>query len=187
MSATTNAKAGKGKRPVGTGLKPRSSTAQPNPLSADEVQQQASAEPTAEGSKVPETGQALGVQNLESSEEPIVADGSIADSQGPEVPEAAIELAKAMRESREGEPSLDEIEDHIRHGETPEQVASQLRPIFGLGKQANGDFVVALTINEFYVESCKQFAEADKTTVEDWCSRLFNSTLEAYCRPNKGR
>lgn len=65
--------------------------------------------------------------------------------------------------------------------------AADVQRRFSLGRRPNGDFGVVLTIPEYYVQSVQDFAEHAKQTVEEWCSQLFASTIEAYCKPTKGR
>lgn len=52
----------------------------------------------------------------------------------------------------------------------------------------NGDLVVGVRIPEYFVEPCRQFAEADSgKSLDQWCSEFFVQALEAYCTPLKGR
>lgn len=57
-----------------------------------------------------------------------------------------------------------------------------------IGLRSNRDFGVVITIPEYSVEPCRQFAEADSNKpLEQWCSEFFLQALEAYCTPLKGR
>lgn len=56
-----------------------------------------------------------------------------------------------------------------------------------LGQQADGTFKVVLAIDEGYIESIRQEAEANSMTAEQWCSQQFNFFLESWWSKPKGR
>lgn len=59
--------------------------------------------------------------------------------------------------------------------------------IHTLGEQPNGDYKTVVTINEGYIEAVRQWAEADKKTVEEWLSDFITAYLESYGSPARSR
>ena len=57
----------------------------------------------------------------------------------------------------------------------------------GLGQQSDGSFKLVLAVDEGYIESIRQEAEANSMTPEQWCSQQFNFFLESWWAKPKGR
>ena len=56
-----------------------------------------------------------------------------------------------------------------------------------LGQQSDGTFKLVLSVDEGYIESIRQEAEANSMTAEQWCSQQFNFFLESWWAKPKGR
>ena len=118
---------------------------------------------------------------MDSEKEPVVAE----IAPGPEIPQAAFDLVAALQQSAASgaELTIEEAKEANPLMIVHENGAVERVPE-GFGAQANGDLIVGLTIPEYHVQSCKDFAEADGgKSLEAWCSEFFISALEAYCQP----
>ena len=110
----------------------------------------------------------------------------------PEEPQAAVDLQKLLLDSAEQASSAvpmrvklvteAELDELMRFA--PGQRISVSSP---LGPQADGSFGAVVTISEWYVEGCKQAAESDGRTLDQWMSEQFQFFLDGYFTPNKGR
>lgn len=168
-------------RQIGKGMKPRraqeqtsSADSEVQPVSADEVQQEAAEEPQEQPAESELTAPKQEPESVQNLDEPKVAD------------EEAAELLEKLRQSS---PSIAEIEAAVDRCDSvriePNGDVS-ISPV--LGMQPNGDCKVALTVPEYFVQPCKDFAEADGgKSLDQWCSEFFLQALEAYCQPAKGR
>jgi len=107
-------------------------------------------------------------------------------------PEAVIHAIETDEEERHAPGGYDiQFDEAMQRRKASQNLAALAGPgpvFLSIGQQDNGDFGVVVTVPEFFVESCKQFAEADGgKTLEQWCTEFFIMNLEAYCTPNKGR
>ena len=56
-----------------------------------------------------------------------------------------------------------------------------------LGPQADGSFLIAVRLEEGYLEPVRQWAEAEGISPEEWCSRQLSHYLETWGQPAKSR
>ena len=134
------------------------------------------------------------VQNLDS--EPMIATDTVpelctGDMYHPPMPDIQ-ELQKMLVESAEQASSATpmivkavteaEMDELIRFA--PGRKISISSP---LGPQADGSFGAVVTISEWYVEGCKQAAESDGRTLDQWVSEQFQWFLDSYFSATKAR
>jgi hypothetical protein len=91
---------------------------------------------------------------------------------------------KALAEAREGKPS-DDINKTPSFGDEffaagYSQSKAAARAFTFLGELPNGDYRATVRISETYVEGCKQQAEADGISLEDWLTGHLHSYLENW-------
>ena len=199
MTKQKNRRIGLGMAPRGNDVKSSSPAVEMSRESAqEEVAKEVKMEVVLGEEGVPPLG-LTGVQNLDSDAPLANGDTIVAQMKDydnfPQVPYDGIDpLAAMLKESkslddddnsetelmRDVVVSVSESLDRMSDIEAERAVEMAEAVVGGLGELPNGDYRATVRIAEVYAEGCRQQAEADGVSLEDWLSGHLGSYLEAW-------